>query len=125
MPAFMDVISSHAYARSEAEFEKAAALIPAAFAKLEQALSNNKAAPFFNGHGYSLVDASYAPCLQRHLFLERLRRLGHIDRSPLVHAWAQAIVDRPSTHSFPAVEYEAMYRDMVKRRGSWISQFVG
>ena len=31
---------------------------------------------------------------------------------------------RPSTHSFPAAEFEAMYRANVKRRNKWISQFV-
>jgi glutathione S-transferase len=70
------------------------------------------------------VDAAYAPFLQRHLFLERIRKVGHIERYPRLKAWAEAIVGRPSTHSFPPDEYEEMYRAMVKRRNSWMSQFV-
>ena len=70
------------------------------------------------------MDAAYAPFLQRHLFLERIRRLGHIEKFPRVKAWAEAVAERPSTHSFPPAEYEAMYRDMVKRRAPWISQYV-
>jgi glutathione S-transferase len=31
---------------------------------------------------------------------------------------------RPSTHSFPPAEFEAMYRANVKRRNKWISQFI-
>ena len=31
---------------------------------------------------------------------------------------------RPSTHSFPAAEFEAMYRANVKRRNSYIAQFI-
>jgi glutathione S-transferase len=128
MPSFMDIVSAHAYAADEAGFDKAAAQIPAAFGKLERALERQgggqSGGPFFNGARYSLVDAAYAPFLQRHLFLERIRRLGHIDRFPRVKAWAEALAARPSTHSFPPAEYEAMYRDMVKRRGAWISQFV-
>ena len=31
---------------------------------------------------------------------------------------------RPSTHSFPAGEFEEMYRANVKRRNSYISQFI-
>ena len=92
--------------------------------KWERALEVQGSRPFFNGTGYSLVDAAYAPFLQRHLFLEKIRKLGYIDRFPRLRAWAQAIVDRPSTHSFPSEEYEAMYRDMVKRRNKWMSQFV-
>ena len=125
MPAFADLNSAHAYADSEGDFDKAAAQIPAVFAKIEAALERQGSGPFFNGARYSLVDASYAPFLQRHLFLERIRKLGHIDKFPRLKAWAEAIVARPSTHSFPPAEYEAMYRDMVKKRNKWISQFVG
>jgi glutathione S-transferase len=121
MPSFMDQISAHAYAATEDDFGKAAENVPIAFEKLERALVQG---PFFNGSSYSLVDASYAPALQRHLFLERIRRIGHIDRFPRVKRWAEAIVARPSTHSLPPTEYEAMYRNMVKRRQSWISRFV-
>lgn len=121
---FVDLVSGHAYAGSEAEYDKAAALVPTAFEKLEKALEQQGGGPFFNGDDYSLVDAAYAPFLQRHLFLERIKKIGHIEKYPRVNAWAQAIVDRPSTHSFPPAEYETMYRSMVKRRNSWMSQFV-
>jgi glutathione S-transferase len=123
-PSFADVASGHAYADSEAAYDKAAAQIPGLFEKIEWALEGQGSGPYFNGERYSLVDVAYAPFLQRHLFLERIRKLGHIDRFPRLKAWAQAIVDRPSTHSFPPDEYEAMYRDMVKRRNKWMSQFV-
>jgi glutathione S-transferase len=124
MPTFMDIVSGHAYADNEAGYDKAAALIPAAFEKLEKALERQGGGPLFNGARFSLVDAAYTPCLQRHLFLERIRKLGHIDKFPRVKAWAEALAARPSTHSFPPAEYEAMYRDMVRKRNKWISQFV-
>ena len=124
MPTFVDLTSAHAYADSEADYNKAAAQIPIAFEKLETALARQKSDPFFNGTHYCLVDAAYAPFLQRHLFLERIRKVGHIDRFPRLKAWAEALAQRPSTHSFPPAEYEAMYRDTVKKRGKWISQFV-
>ncbi|MGH6884393.1 MAG: glutathione S-transferase family protein [Hypericibacter sp.] len=125
LPAFVDLTSDHAYATTEAEFDKAAAQAPAAFEKLETALGRQGGnGPYFNGARYSLVDAAYAPFLQRHLFLERIRKIGHIDRFPRVKAWAEALSARPSTHSFPPAEFEAMYRAAVKRRNAWISQFV-
>ena len=98
--------------------------VPVPFGKLEKALDRQGGGPFFNGVDYSLMDAAYAPFLQRHLFLERIRKLGHIEKFPRVKAWAEAVAERPSTHSYPPAEYEAMYRDMVKRRNKWISQFV-
>lgn len=124
LPTFVELASAHAYADSEADYNKAAARVPVPFEKLEKALARRGDGPFFNGARYSLVDAAYAPFLQRHLFLERIRKLGHIDNFPRVKAWAEAVVERPSTHSFPQAEYEAMYRDTVKRRNKWMSQFI-
>ena len=123
LPTFVDLSSAHAYADSEADYNKAAAQVPVPFEKLEKALERQSGGPLFSGALYSLVDAAYA-FLQRHLFLERIRKLGHIEKFPRVSAWAEAIAERPSTHSFPPAEYEALYRDMVRQRNKWISQFV-
>src|SRR5262249_362605 len=88
LPAFVDLTLDHAYADGEGEVEKGVAAGPGAFAKLEAAIEGRKGEPFFNGERYSLVDAAYAPFLQRHLFLERIRKIGQIDRFPRVKAWA-------------------------------------
>ena len=62
---------------------------------------------------YSLVDAAYAPFLQRYFFLDRIRPIGQIEKYPRLKAWAEALMKRPSTHSFPEAEFEAMYRENV------------
>ncbi|HEY4819844.1 MAG TPA: glutathione S-transferase family protein, partial [Xanthobacteraceae bacterium] len=62
--------------------------------------------------------------LQRYCFLDRIRKLGQIEKFPRLKAWADALMARPSTHSFPPAEFEAMYRQNVKRRNKWLSQFV-
>ena len=87
-------------------------------------LEKQGAGPLFNGAKYSLVDAAYAPFLQRYYFLDRIRPLGQIEKYPRLKAWAETLMARPSTHSFPAAEFEAMYRANVKRRNKWISQFI-
>ena len=80
--------------------------------------------PFFNGAKYSLVDAAYAPFLQRYFFLDRIRPIGLIGNYPRLKAWADTLMQRPSTHSFPEAEFEALYRLNVKRRNKWLSQFI-
>jgi glutathione S-transferase len=95
-----------------------------AFDRLEKALEKQGSGPLFNGAKYSLVDAAYAPFLQRYYFLDRIRPLGQIEKYPRLKAWAETLMARPSTHSFPATEFEAMYRANVKRRNKWISQFI-
>jgi glutathione S-transferase len=124
VPSFADAVTSTAYADTEAEYDKAAAKIPVPFERLEKALEKQASGPFFNGTRYSLVDAAYAPFLQRYVFLDRVKKLGHMEKFPRLRAWSQALLGRPSTHSFPPAEFEAMYREALKRRKKWVSQFV-
>jgi len=125
LPTFSDMVTGQAYSEDEAEYKADIAKIPQAFEKLEGALkAQSPSGPFFNGAKYSLVDAAYAPFLQRYFFLDRIRPLGHIAKFPRLKAWAEALVARPSTHSFPPAEFEALYRANLKRRGKWLAQFV-
>ena len=124
MPTFGDLVTGTGYADTEAEFRAAVEKIPVPFGRLERALEKQGSGPYFNGARYSLVDAAYTPFLQRHLFLDRIRKIGQIEKFPRLAAWAKALVERPSTHTFPPAEFEATYRDIVRRRNKWISQFI-
>jgi glutathione S-transferase len=124
VPGFSESVTACAYADSEADYKAAVARMPVPFERLERALEKQGSGPFFNGARYSLVDAGYAPFLQRYFFLDRIRPIGHIDTFPRLKAWAEALIARASTHSFPPAEFEAMYRANVKRRNKWISQFI-
>ncbi len=125
VPTFASSVTATGYAADEAAYKAAAEKIPAAFGQLERALDKQSpAGPFFNGAKYSLVDAAYAPFLQRYFFLDRVKPLGVIDKFPRLKAWAQALIKRPSTHSFQEAEFEALYRANLKRRKVWVSQFI-
>src|ERR1700736_252148 len=92
--------------------------------RLQKALGRQGSGPFFNGTKYSLVDAAYAPFLQRYVFLDRVKKLGHIEKFPRLKAWCEALLNRASTHSFPPAEFEALYREGLKRRNKWVSRFI-
>jgi glutathione S-transferase len=125
VPTFSSSVTATGYAADEAAYKAAAEKIPAAFGQLERALEKQSpAGPFFNGPKYSLVDAGYAPFLQRYFYLDRVKPLGVIEKFPRLKAWAQALLKRPSTHSFPEAEFEALYRANLKRRKVWASQFI-
>ena len=124
VPTFASTVTATAYADTEADYDKAAAKIPDAFERLEKALEKQGSGPFFNGAGYSLVDAAYAPFLQRYFFLDRVKKLGHIENYPRLKAWGEALMARESTHSFPPAEFEAMYRTGLQRRNKWVSRFI-
>jgi glutathione S-transferase len=124
VPTFSDLVTGQAYADDEAEYKADIAKIPQAFEKLEGALKTQGAGPFFNGAKYSLVDAGYAPFLQRYYYLDRIKPLGMIEKFPRVKAWADTLLARPSTHSFPEAEFEQLYRLNVKLRKKYLSQFI-
>ena len=124
VPTFAEAVTATAYADTEADYYKAAEKIAVPFERLEKALEKQGSGPYFNGAKYSLVDAAYAPFLQRYFFLDRIRPIGLIGKYPRLKAWADTLMKRASTHSFPEVEFEALYRLNVKRRNKWISQFV-
>jgi glutathione S-transferase len=124
VPTFADAVTATGYADSEASYLKAADKIPVVFDRLEKALEKQGSGPFFNGTKFSLVDAAYAPFLQRYFFLDRVKKLGHIEKFPRLKAWMEALLERDSTHSFPPAEFEAMYRDGLKRRNKWVSRFI-
>ena len=124
VPTFAGIATAGAYADTQADYDRVTARIPEPFERLEKALERQGGGPFFNGAGYALVDAAYAPFLQRYFFLDRIRKLGHIERFPRLKAWGEALVARPSTHSFPPAAFEQLYRRAVKGRNKWISQFV-
>jgi glutathione S-transferase len=125
VPTFSSSVTGVAYAADEAAYKAAAEKIAPALGQLERALEKQSpAGPLFNGAKYSLVDAAYAPFLQRYYFLDRIKPLGVIEKFPRLKAWAEALMKRPSTHSFPEGEFEALYRTNVKRREVWVSQFI-
>lgn len=125
LPTFSEMVTGQAYSDDEAEYKADIAKIPQAFEKLEGALkTQSPQGPFFNGAKYSLVDAAYAPFLQRYYFLDRIKPLGVIEKFPRVKAWADALIKRPSTHSFPEAEFEQLYRQNVKLRKKYLSQFI-
>jgi glutathione S-transferase len=125
LPTFSDMVTGQAYSEDEAEYKADIAKIPQAFEKLEGALkAQSPSGPLFNGAKYSLVDAAYAPFLQRYYYLDRIKPLGFIEKFPRVKAWAEALLKRPSTHSFPEAEFEGLYRLNVKLRKKYLSQFI-
>jgi glutathione S-transferase len=123
LPTFAESVTGIAYAEDEAGYRKRSEKIPVALGRLETALGR-AGGPYFNGGAYSLVDAAYAPFLQRLGILQRVAKADHLAGFPRVKAWSEALMARPSTHSFPAPEFEALYLAAVKRRRKWLSTLI-
>ncbi len=96
------------------------------FAKLEGALKlRGNDGPFFNGADFSLVDASYAPALLRFTLFDRVYPIGLIENYPLVGAWRDALIARPSVINSVVPDFEDYWREQLVVRQRWVAQYLG
>src|SRR6476646_1450292 len=68
VPTFASTVTATAYAEGRLQQGCRASSGPIPLERLEGALQKQGSGPFFNGAKYSLVDAAYAPFLQRYYF---------------------------------------------------------
>ncbi len=124
VPTFAGAMSSIHYSKSKEEMEQAVADAPEKLAKIEGALEGRgNDGPYFNGPDLALVDAAYAPFLQRHLFVDRVLKNKVIDKYPLTKAWAETLLaDERVTGAVPD-NFEEEFIASLKRRGCYASQF--
>ena len=94
-----------------------------AFERLERALEKQAQARFSTAPDILWWMPPMRPSCSA-IFLDRIRPIGLIEKYPRLKAWAETLIKRPSTDSFPEAEFEAMYRANVKRRNKWVSQFI-
>lgn len=125
VPTFASAISNAAYSDSEEEFAARAAKIAGPFGKLEEALAKRgNAGPYFNGPKFSLVDAAYAPFLQRYTFMDRLRPLGVIEKFPRLAAWRDALLAAPAVKASTVPNIEDVWQENLIARGRWLAKYV-
>ena len=125
VPTFADAISETAYSNSEEEFTANAANIAGPFKKLDEVLGKRgNDGPWFNGPKFSLVDAAYAPFLQRYTFMDRLRPLGIIEKFPRLAAWRDALLAAPAVKASTVANIEAVWQENLILRKRWLGQLV-
>ena len=122
---FASAISTTAYADSEEDFSKRAAKITEVFGKLDAALAKRgNSGPYFNGPKLSLVDAAYAPFLQRYAFMDHLRPLGIIEKFPHLKAWCDALLASPAVKSSTVPNIEAVWQENMIINKRWLAKYV-
>jgi glutathione S-transferase len=125
VPTFASAISNTMYADSEEQFAARSMKIAGPFGKLDEALGNRgNGGPYFNGQKLSLVDAAYAPFLQRFTFMDKLRPLGIIERYSRLSAWRDALLDAPAVKSSTVSNIEAVWQENLILRGRWLARYV-
>jgi len=122
---FASAVSNTTYADSEQEFVARASKLSGPFGKLEDALARRgNAGSYFNGPKLSLVDAAYAPFLQRYTFMDRLRPLGIIEKFPHLTAWRDALLSAPAVKASTVSNIEEVWQEGLILRKRWLAKYV-
>ncbi len=127
IPTFAAAIGDVTYAKDRAAVEMGLKKLAGPLARLETALATERqqgSIAYFNGDRLSLVDAAYAPFLQRFSICEKVLKTGLLDKFPLVKAWTNALLsDNRVTSALPDNFLEE-YRANLKRRGALASTLL-
>lgn len=87
------------------EYLARAEALDSTFHTLEAHLQQHSATqPFFQGHRFGLVDASYAPSFERLCALSSLRNYALPQDTPRVQEWARALAEHPAVSDTATTE---------------------
>jgi len=106
------------YTKTKAELEAKVEAAPARLEKLETAIRSERGndGPYFAGPELCLVDAAYAPFLQRFAMVEEKVRTGLLKDFPLVQAWTDALLASETvTGSVPASFVDEFVANLHRR----------
>ena len=117
---FAATLSGISYAKSKAELDERVAAAPDVLGRVEKALAaRDHGGPYFNGENLSLVDASYAPFLQRFAVVDRSLRTGLLDQFPHLKAWSDTLLSQETVTGAVAENFPQEFRANLQRRGTY------
>ena len=124
-PAFSGGLYDLYWCGSEAELPAKRAAARKRIAKLEGAIAGERGndGPFFNGEELSLVDAAYAPFLQRLAIVEEKAPIGALEGFPLVRAWSDALVADPRVVDSVDASFRDRFIGNLVARGCYAGAF--
>ena len=121
-PDFASGLSGVYWTKSKDEIDEKLEVAAKRVAKLEEALSVERegSGPYFNGDTLSLVDAAYAPFLQRFAFVEARLHTGLLGAFPLVQAWSDAILANERVIGSVPPNFEDEFIASMQKRGFYV-----
>ena len=126
VPDFARALTGIYYTKTVEAMREGLAAAPKRVARLEEALAKERGndGPYFNGERMSLVDAAYAPCLQRFEFVERTLRTGLLKEFPLVQAWSDTLLADERVIGSVVATFEDKFKANLKRRGYYVATLI-
>jgi len=121
VPTFASGLSVY-YGKTEPDIEKRLPIARERLQKITEALQMDAAeGPYFGGHELCLVDAAYAPFLQRFALAEQWLQTGLLQEYPLVNSWADALLaDERVVASVPD-NFHTEFVGNLQRRNTFVA----
>lgn len=109
------------YAKNKESQAEALKMLRKTVAKLEEAIAKDRGndGPYFNGDTLSLVDAAYAPFLQRFRIVETLVNSGLLNDFPLVDTWADALMRNEYIKNSVPPDFEKVFMENMIHRETY------
>ncbi|MFT6583263.1 MAG: glutathione S-transferase [Alphaproteobacteria bacterium] len=123
VPDFAKGLSGTYYTKDKDGVQAGIDASPGPLGKLEAALENQRTqndGPYFNGDKICLVDAAYAPFLQRFAFVEKTLQTGALKAFPRVQAWSDALLSTDQVTGSVVDTFEDEFVKSLKRRGFYV-----
>ena len=127
VPTFSKALSGVYYTKTAAETEEGLDGARAALQRLEDAIAAERGndGPYFNGPELCLVDAAYAPFLQRFAIADGYLRTNLLDGFPAVRAWADALLGNEVVTGAVPSNFVDEFHANLTRRGFHVASLFG
>ena len=124
VPTFAGAMSAIHYSKTKEDMETAIDNAQDKLTKVEGALAGRgNDGPYFNGPDLALVDAAYAPFLQRYTFVDKVLKNDVLKDYPLIKAWSDTLLsDARVTDAVPD-NFGDEFIAGIKRRKMYAAQF--
>lgn len=119
VPDFAKALSGVYYTKTPAGTEDALPAARKALGRVEGAIAKERSGggPYFNGPDLSLVDAAYAPFLQRFAIADGYIGTGLLGEFPAVSAWTSALLACETVTGAVADNFLEEFHANLRRRG--------
>jgi len=126
VPTFSSALSGVYYTKTREDMEAGLANAPVAVDRLEKAIAGQRGndGPYFNGPDLSLVDAAYAPFLQRFLIADGFLNTSLLDGFPLVRAWTDALLSNEIVTGAVAPNFLEEFYGNLRRREFYVATLI-
>ena len=126
VPDFSRQLGKVSYAKTKEDLEAAVSEPPIGLQRLEDAIKDERDndGPYFNGDQLSLVDASYAPFLQRFSLVEKILQTGLLSAYPRIQQWTDELLANDCVKNSVAPEFQEVFQEGLRRRGGYVAELM-